>query len=118
MKLTPNMRANLFIWGCIPTRLYLAWIPQEMPQYLRHIGLIVSIMSLGTLYLAFTGNRMNAAEGGMKTWWAPFRYIHGALLAIAAIMLLNNDSNASIPLGIDVIIGILTFFIKRLGLPN
>lgn len=112
------MRANLFIWMCIPTRLFLAWLPQVLPGYLRVLGLVVAMMAAGTLYLALTNGRMNAGEGGGKTWWAPFRYIHGALLAVAAIMLLKNDKNASLPLAIDAMVGVGAFFTKRLGLPK
>lgn len=116
--MTPNMRANLFIWVCIPTRLYIAWLPQVMPGRLRVLGLVISIMAAGTLYLAITNGRMNAVEAGGKTWWAPFRFIHGALLAAAAAMLLKNNRNASLPLAIDAIIGIAAFFTERLDLPK
>lgn len=112
------MRAILFIWICIPTRLFLAWLPQALPGYLKMLGLIVSMMAAGTLYLAITNGRMNAGEGGGKTWWSPFRFIHGGLLAVAAIMLLKNDKNASLPLAIDAMIGIAAFFTERLGLPK
>lgn len=112
------MRANLFIWMCIPTRLFLAWLPQVLSGYLRILGLLVSMLAAGTLYLALTNGRMDAAEAGGKTWWAPFRFIHGGLLATAALMLLRNDQNASLPLAIDAMIGIATFFTERLGLPK
>jgi len=112
------MRAILFIWVCIPTRLFLAWLPQVMPGQLRILGLVVSMMAAGTIYLAVTNGRMNAVEAGGKTWWAPFRFIHGGLLAAAAAMLLKNNKNASLPLAIDANIGIASFFTQRLGLPK
>lgn len=116
--MTPNMRAILFLGVCIPIRLFMAWLPQVIPKYLHILGLVVAAMAFGTLYLAITNSRMNAGEGGGKTWWAPFRYIHGGLLAGAAIMLLKNDANASLPLAIDAMIGIASFFTERLGLPK
>lgn len=116
--MTPSRRANLFIWVCIPTRLFLAWLPQVMPEHLKILGLVVSMMATGTLYLAITNGRMNAVEAGGKTWWAPFRFVHGSLLAAAALMLLKNNRNASLPLAIDAIIGIAAFFSRRLGLPK
>ena len=116
--MTPNLRAILFIWFCIPTRLFLAWLPQVMPRHLRKLGLIVSMMAAGTLYLAVTNGRMNAVESGGKTWWAPFRFIHGALLSAAAAMLIKNDKNASLPLAIDAMIGIAAFFTERIDLPK
>ena len=118
ITMTPTIRANLFIWICIPLRLYLAWLPQVIPKYLKLFGFIIAILAIGTMYLALTNGRMNASEGGMRTWWAPFRYIHGALLSVAAIMLLKNDANASLPLAIDVIVGIAAFFSTRLKLPK
>lgn len=116
--MTPNIRAILFLGICIPLRLFMAWLPQVIPNHLNILGLLVGAMAFGTLYLAITNSRMNAGEGGGKTWWAPFRYIHGGLLAAAAIMLFKNDSNASLPLALDVIVGIASFFTKRLGLPK
>ena len=116
--MTPIVRASLFLGICIPTRLFLAWLPQVFPNHLHILGLIVGTMALGTLYLAITNSRLNATEGGGKTWWAPFRYIHGSLLAIASIMLFKNDANASLPLALDAIIGITLFFTERLGLPK
>jgi hypothetical protein len=118
MMMKPNLRANLFMWFCIPARLFLAWLPQIMPRHLRKLGLIVSMMAAGTLYLAVTNGRMNALESGGKTWWAPFRFIHGSLLAAAAVMLFKNNGNASLPLAIDAIIGIAAFFTERLDLPK
>ena len=116
--MTPKLRAILFICFCIPTRLILAWLPQVMPRHLRKLGLIVSMMAVGTLYLAVTNGRMNALESGGKTWWAPFRFIHGALLSAAAAMLIKNDKNASLPLARDAMIGIAAFFTERIDLPK
>ena len=111
--MTPNLRAILFIWFCIPTRLFLAWLPQVMPRHLRKLGLIVSMMAAGTLYLAVTNGRMNAVESGGKTWWAELRLIHAALLICAAVYLFKGSKTASVPLLIDALSGILFYFIKR-----
>jgi len=111
-----DKRAMLFIFACIPLRLYLAYLPQAInKKYYKYGAFALTLMSLGTLYLAFTNGRMNAPEGGGKTWWAPVRFIHGALLAAAAIYLYRSDKNATLPLMIDAIIGILFFFTIRLN---
>ena len=117
MTFSPYVRAFFFIWMCIPIRLYMAWLPQET-KYLKSFGLILAIMSVTTFYQYMTNSRLNAYEGGGNTWWASYRIIHSLLYTIAAILLFQNNSNASIPLVIDVIMGILLFFFVRLKLPK
>lgn len=81
------------------------------------VGLIFLCISVGFLYLYFTNERLNATEAGGKTWWHNFRLLHGLLYLCASIYVLWNINNidliryASIPLVIDVIIG-LFFFIN------
>ena len=112
--LTKHTRAFLFICVCIPIRFAMVYFARKLPlDYLRYFGLIVLAMATGTLYLFFTNGRMNAAEAGGKTWWAPFRGIHGMLLLAAAIYLLRKKRNAMIPLLLDVIMGMVFFTFAR-----
>ena len=112
-------RVLLFVFLCIPSRLLLAYLPQVLPkQYLVYYGILILSMSIGFLYLAVNNSRLNAPEGGGKTWWASYRFIHGMLLLTAFIYLIKSDKNASIPLLIDAIFGIALFFIMRVGIFN
>lgn len=107
-------RALWFISGCIPIRFFMVYLAKKLPlEYLQYFGLIVLAMATGTLYLFFTNSRMNASEGGGKTWWAPFRGVHGILLLAAAVYLLRKKRTAMIPLLIDVILGMVFFTFAR-----
>jgi hypothetical protein len=111
------LRLFLFLSVCIPIRLYLAYIPQVLDKrYFLYFAVMIGLMGIGTLILAFTNSRLNAPEGGGKTWWASYRFIHGMLLMTAFIYLIKGDKNASIPLLLDVMVGITLFFISRLGI--
>ncbi len=113
------VRILLFLFLCIPLRLLLAYLPQVLPKpYFFIFAIIVALMGFGFLYLAFGNTRLQAPEGGGQTWWASYRFIHGMLLMTAVIYLIKKDRKASIPLLIDVILGILLFFVVRVGVFN
>lgn len=108
------LRLVLFLFICIPLRLVLAYLPSVLnPIYMGYLSVVVGLMAFGTLYLAFTNSRLHAAEGGGVTWWAPYRFVHGMLLLTAFIYLYRKDRNASIPLLMDVLFGIVLFFVLR-----
>ena len=110
------VRLLLFFFLCIPLRLLLAYIPQVLPKpYFFVFGVMIGLMGLGFLYHAFANTRLQAPEGGGQTWWASYRFIHGMLFMTALIYLIKKDRKASIPLLIDVILGILLFFVVRVG---
>ena len=111
------LRLILFLFLCIPLRLVLAYLPRVLPKpYLSYFGFIVCVMAIGTLYLGWTNSRLRAVEAGGRTWWAPFRLVHGVLLLCAALYLSREDRNASVPLLLDVLLGIVLFFVVRVGL--
>lgn len=82
------------------------------------MGVAIATMGLGFLYLWLTNGRLNAQEAGGKTWWADLRLVHAALYLAAAVYLFKEMRTASIPLMIDVIAGILFYFIKRVKIFN
>jgi hypothetical protein len=105
----------LFLFGCIPVRLLLAYLGATLNQeYLPYFGALLLVMSLGFLTLYFTNGRLNAPEAGGKTWWANLRLIHGLLYLAAAIYAIQKTNVAWIPLSIDVLFGLFAyFFIKK-----
>lgn len=111
------VRIILFLFLCIPLRLIMVYLPQILPKnYLFYLSFIIGLMGIGTLYLAFSNTRLNAPEGGGVTWWASYRFIHGMLLLTACFYLIKKDRKASIPLLMDVLLGICLFFIIRIGI--
>jgi len=62
------MRALLFLSVCIPTRLYLAYLPLELPvKWLPVYGLIFILQAVSFSVLYFTNSRLKAGEGGGET---------------------------------------------------
>jgi len=113
--LTERTRIIFFLIGCIGIRLILAVIPLYLSKkWLPYFGIIILIIALSFLYLYFTNGRLKAPEGGGETWWAKFRLIHGLLYSTAAIYLFQKERIASIPLFIDVILGLTLFILNKI----
>jgi hypothetical protein len=95
-KMTPHQRLFLFLFGCIPIRLLLAYIPQELTSKKSKyvFAALLAIIATGFLYLGFANGRLDAQEA-------------------AAILVLKQTKTASVPLLADVILGILLFFTVR-----
>jgi len=105
-----NKSILFFLLGCIPVRILMAIAPKILDKnYLPYYGLVLLTMSIGFLYLYFGNLRLDAPEAGGKTWWANLRIFHGLLYLIAAILALQSNSNAWIPLAIDVFFGLFSF---------
>tara|TARA_Y100001970_G_C13705424_1_gene589266 strand:- start:70 stop:438 length:369 start_codon:yes stop_codon:yes gene_type:complete len=117
--LTESNRIIFFLLGCIGSRLILAVLPLYLSkEWLKYFGIIILIIALSFLYLYFTNGRLKAPEGGGNTWWAKFRLIHGLLYLTAAIYLFQKERLASIPLFIDVILGLILFILNKLDCKN
>lgn len=113
--LTERDRILLFLICCIGIRLILAVLPLYLSKkLLPYFGLVILIISLSFIYLYFTNGRLKAPEGGGDTWWAKFRLIHGLLYLTAAIYLFQKERIASIPLFIDVILGLTLFILNKI----
>jgi hypothetical protein len=104
----------LFLFGCIPVRIFLAYLSTIIkPDLLPYFGIILGIMSFGFLWLYFTNGRLSAPEAGGVTWWAHLRLIHGLLYLAASIYSFQKSSLVWIPLTIDVIFGLFAhLFLK------
>lgn len=121
----------LFLTLCIPIRIIFALLPNykliekyipiklNKKLFYQVVGIIFLCIAVGFLYLYFTNERLNAPEAGGKTWWHNLRLLHGLLYLCASIYILWNINNinliryASIPLIIDVIVGLLSFINYR-----
>jgi hypothetical protein len=121
----------LFLTLCIPIRIIFALLPNykliekyipiklNKKLFYQVVGIMFLGIAIGFLYLYFTNERLNAPEAGGKTWWHNLRLLHGLLYLCASIYILWNINNinliryASIPLIIDVIVGLLSFINYR-----
>ena len=112
--LSLNTRIVLFFCACIPLRIVLAYLPTVLDKnYLFYYGLILLMPAIGFFYLYFTDSRLEAPEGGGKTWWAELRIVHGLFYLFAAIYALQMSKLAYIPLSMDVVFGLISFLVKH-----
>ena len=103
-------RILFFLLFCIGTRLSLTYVSKKINiKYLPYIGMITLIIGLNFLYLYFTNSRLNAAEGGGKTWWHKFRIIHGLLYIIFSILSFMKYKQSWLVLLIDTTFGLFLF---------
>jgi len=107
-------RILLFLFACIPARLLLAWSSTKIPpKYLPLFGALLLAMSLGFLYLYFTGRKLQVPASGGVAWWAQFRLIIGLLYLAAAIYALQGHRDLIwVPLVMDVIFGSVIFYLR------
>lgn len=107
---TEKKSIRYFLFGCIPARLLLVFIPLYIAKHwLFYYGILLLVIGISFLYLFFTNSRLGAFEAGGKTWWANYRIIHGLLYSFAAILAMQKNRYASMPLFIDVMIGFFLF---------
>jgi len=109
-----------FILMCIPCRILIALTPLLVPLYiLPYMSIMLFIIGLSFTVLYVGNLRLNAFEGGGNTWWANYRIIHAALYLSAALLALNKQRIAWVPLTADVVLGLLLFIMKQTNsLPN
>ena len=113
--LARKTRILYFLIGCIGGRTALAIAPLYLPEkYLTLLGIITLIIGSSLMYLYVTNGRLNAPEGGGKTWWAKYRIIHSLLYITASIYLLKGERTAYLPLTVDVLIGLFLFYQNQL----
>jgi hypothetical protein len=81
-------------------------------KYLPLLGYLSLIPAIGFAYIFIFGKRKKGGETfGQKIWWNKVRPIHSILYLIFAYLAITKNNNAYLPLLIDVIIGLLGFFI-------
>lgn len=99
---------KLFIL-CILARLILAYIPSILDKtWLTIYGYLLLAISLGFIYLYFSKKRLNAPEAGGVTWWSNYRLLIGLLYFASAMYCLQGNAQlASVPILIDVVLGII-----------
>ena len=87
MAWTDAKRARAFWLLCLPLRTLiavLAWVTPPGSTERYAVAALLLYLGASQLYLYVTGGRMDAAEGGGVTWWAPARGLFGAVFIAAA----------------------------------
>ena len=110
-----EQRRFYFLFGCIPVRILLAFsllmIPNSLVNLVAYALTSIGV-SFATLYILKL--RMNASEGGGKTWWHYLRPLHAmSYLVTAYLLLTGNRQYASMILILDICIGTFAWYKKR-----
>ncbi len=106
-------RFLLFLIGCIGTRTaFVVLAKYTPPNYLPYLGYIIP--AIGFIYIFGTGARPTGPEVfGEHIWWNSLRPIHAALYLGFAYNAINQNTNAWMWLGADVLLGLAAFLIKH-----
>jgi hypothetical protein len=106
-------RFLLFIIGCIGTRSLFVLIAKNAgPKYLPLLGYLALLPAIGFMYIYLTGSRQTGAEVfGGKIWWNDLRPLHSLLYFLFAYNAIIGNNKAWMYLLVDVIIGLVSFFI-------
>lgn len=105
-------RRLLFLLGCIPSRLLLAYFVSNLkPEYLNKISYIAFFVSFMFIFLAISGTRNTGPETfGKKIWWTPqLRIVHGTIYLLFGIMSYQKNTKAYYLLYLDAFIGLISF---------
>ncbi len=109
---TIQKRFLLFLGGCIPLRLLIAYIAKTASfQTLTYLAYLALVPAFGFFYLFFSGARKTGGEVfGDKIWWNWLRPVHGLIyLMFAVSVLVYKYRSAYILLVVDVVLGLLSF---------
>ena len=118
--MTPiQKRFFLFLAGCIPARLGLAFAARASGTGILRTALVVlfSVISIGFLTIFALGLRKTGAETmGEEIWWDILRPVHATLYGMAAVTLAFGQNSASSSLILaDTAIGLGSFFLHHSG---
>lgn len=109
-------RFLLFLFGCIGIRSLFVYIAKNVnSQLLMYMGYLALIPAISFFYIFLTGTRQTGSEVfGEKIWWNNLRPLHGVLYFLFAYNAILGNKNAWVYLLIDVIIGLISFFVFHL----
>jgi hypothetical protein len=97
----------LFLFGCIGARLLLTYFAKLQMSVMPYAAILIS---LGFLYIYFTGSRKTGIEtGGKLIWWNYLRPFHAFMYGSYAYMALIGRTDAWQILFADTVVGLLVF---------
>ena len=107
-------RRLLFLLGCIPSRLFLAYVAYKAittkHKWSSVFGVFMIAIGLGFWTIYLTNSRQTGPEVfGDKIWWNSLRPIHGTLWLIAGILFLQKNPLCVWIMLLDTLIGLFSF---------
>lgn len=105
---------QLFLFGCIPVRILLAYLAKNANKQMLHLmGYLGLIIALGFTYIYLTGSRKTGPETfGRPIWWNNWRPIHAGLYFAFAYTALHGCGCAWRYLATDVVVGLIAFIMN------
>lgn len=114
--LTETQRFYYFLFGCIGTRLLIAFIAKYVGEkhidYLPYLGAVALIPAIGFSYLYVSGARPTGPEAGGEIWWNWARPVHAAFFFMFAILAFNKNPKAWIVLLANVAFAFTNWYFK------
>lgn len=113
------IRNLTFLFGCIGTRLLLAYLAFAFPQILPVMGVFALAIAVGFTLIYLNGWRKTGPEVmGGKIWWNALRPIHAFNYFLFAVLALSGSkmlaAHAWKVLLFDALLGLLAFIWVRL----
>ena len=111
MNITQN-RLLLFTLLCIPSRVFFLYLARTLTgTSLDLFAMLAILISFGFMYIYVTGSIQAGAE--TTIWWNSLRPVHSLLYLSFALLSLNKNKNAHMPLAIDVVLGFASFIVNH-----
>ena len=110
-------RFLLFLIGCMGARFLLVFLAKIASiTFLKVMGVIALIISIGFISIYLFGLRKTGLEtGGEIIWWNSLRPFHALTYAVFGYMALSGMQNhAWKVLLIDLLFGLIAFFIQHM----
>jgi hypothetical protein len=105
--------ALLFFIGCIPARLFLAYLAyvclnnKRYKDYKPLLLVITALIGLGLWTIYLKGWRKTGREtGGKEIWWNSLRPLHGSIYLLFTLLAFMGHQQAWMLLVLDAMIGI------------
>ena len=112
---TKIIRILLFIFLCIPFRIFLVYIAKYKQKYLKFLSFFAIIIGIGFIYFYFSGTRKIGLETfGELIWWNDLRLVHAFNFLTFSILTYFKPNIAFLPLLFDVIIGFNSWILYTL----
>lgn len=107
-------RSLLFFVGCIGSRVALTNIARTTPSALSYLAMFATAIATGFSIIYIFQLRQTGVEVfGNRIWWNNLRPVHAILWGLFAYFASQQSQNAWKLLGIDTMIGIISFFTLR-----
>ena len=113
-------RFVLFLGLCIPLRFLLAYIAKILDKkYLPYLGMVLLLPAIGFILIYLFDYRKTGMEVfGNKIWWNDLRPVHASLYIMFSLLALKKNEYSWVPLGIDVLLGLISFMLYHNNILN